>query len=200
MTCVLATVVSVSLRRFERSCSSACSAVGLHSCFQCSFLCCCKMCSNESPADLRAMLPRRFRAEYGCAGGLVPSSSVLAFLVDSADDMASLVAQYAPGDGHLGHVARALWTPVQSEATAACKRRSLVDPAWQRVLLARRLPQSETTARGLCETYCGCGRNPELAGAVASFFFGVPSNFLGLKMDSVVKLLTSRDFFIGGVS
>ena len=98
------------------------------------------------------MLPRRFRAEYGCTGGLVPSASVLAFLVDNADDMASLVAQYAPGDARASHVARALWTLVQCDATSACKRRSLVDPAWQRVLLAHRLPQSESTAPGLCDT------------------------------------------------
>ena len=49
-------------------------------------------------------------------------------------------------------MARALWTAVQCEATAACKRRSLVDPAWQRVLLARRVPRSEATAPGLCDT------------------------------------------------
>ena len=110
------------------------------------------MCGSESFAELWSMLPRRFRTEYGCAGGVVPSSNVLAFLVDSADDMASLVAQYVPGEAHLGHVARALWTAVQCEATAACKRRSLVDPAWQRVLLARRVPHSEATAPALCDT------------------------------------------------
>ena len=48
------------------------------------------MSSGEPAAELWAMLPRRFRAEYGSAGGLVPSACVLAFLVDSADDMASL--------------------------------------------------------------------------------------------------------------
>ena len=49
-------------------------------------------------------------------------------------------------------MARALWEQVQGDASATCKRRSLVDPAWQRVLLARRLPQSETTVPGLCDT------------------------------------------------
>ena len=98
------------------------------------------------------MLPRRFRAEYGSAGGLVPSACVITFLVDSADDMASLVTQYAPGDAHLSNVARALWEQVQGDASATCERRSLVDPAWQRVLLARRLPQSKTTIPGLCDT------------------------------------------------
>ena len=82
----------------------------------CAFFSAFDMCGSESPAELWAMLPRRFCTEYGCAGGVVPSSNVLAFLVDSADDMASLVAQHAPGEAHLGHVARALWTAVQCEA------------------------------------------------------------------------------------
>ena len=158
------------------------------------------MCSSETPAELWAMLPRRCRAEYGCAGGLVPSLSVLAFLVDSADDMGSLVAQYAPGDAHLGHVARSLWTAAQFETTAACKRRSLVDPAWQRVLLACRLPQSETTTPGLCDTLSWLRSQSGACRRSGKLLFGVPSNFLTLKMDSLVKLLTSRGFCVGGVS
>ena len=64
---------------------------------------------------------------------------------------------------------------MQREAIAACKRHGLVDPAWQRVLLARRLPQSETTARAGVTPYLSCGRNPGLVVAVAGFFFGVQS-------------------------
>ena len=154
-------------------------------CFRTAFLfsvlfsfCIAAMSSRKSAAELWAMLPRRFRAEYGSVSGSVPSACVLAFLVDSADDMASLVTQYAPGDAHLSNVARALWAQAQGEASAACKRRSLVDPAWQRVLLARR-------------------RNPGLVDAVASFFCGVPSSFPGLKTGSLAKLLTSSACFIG---
>ena len=113
----------------------------------CALVCAVEMCSSKSPAELCAMLPRSFRAEYRCSGGLVPSWSVLAFSVDCADDMASLVAQYAPRDAHLSHVAHASRTQVPYEAAG-----SLVDPAWQRVLLARRLPQPETTAPDLCDT------------------------------------------------
>ena len=152
LTCVIAPVVRASLCRVE--CLARGPAV-LSDCvlvFVLFSFCIAAMNSSKSAAELWATLPRRFRAEYGSASGLVPSACVLAFLVDSADDMASLVAQYAPGDAHLSNVARALWAQAQGEASAACKRRSLVDPAWQRVLLARRLPQSETTVPGLCDT------------------------------------------------
>ena len=38
------------------------------------------MCSSESPAEQWAVLPRRFRAEYSCAGGLVPIFECRRFL------------------------------------------------------------------------------------------------------------------------
>ena len=179
----------------------------MHECPQCFgtvflFLCAgfsiVAMSSGESAAELWAMLPRRFCAEYGSAGGLVPSACVLTFLVDSADDMASLVTQYAPGDAHLSNVARALSEQVQGDASATCKRRSLVDPAWQRVLLARRLPQSETTVPGLCDTLSWLRSKSGACRRRANFFCRAASNFPGLKTGSRVKLLTSSTCFIGG--
>ena len=158
------------------------------------------MCGSESFAELWAMLPCRFRTEYGCAGGVVPSSNVLAFLVDSPDDMASLVAQYAPGEAHLGHEARALWTAVQCEATAACKRRSLVDPAWQRVLLARRDPHSEATAPALCDTLSWLRSKSGACRRSGKLLLRSSKQLSQAEDGSLARLQTSRGSFIGDVS
>ena len=147
------------------------------------------------------MLPRRFRTEYGCAGGVVPSSNGVAFLVDSADDMASLVlvAQYA--------LERLTWAmrPVLCGLQCSAKLRPLASAValsirpgsgcfWlAEFLVLRRLPRAYVTP------HLGCGRSPGRVGAVASSFFEVPSNFHRLKTGSLARL-QRRDSFIGDVS
>ena len=136
------------------------------------------------------MLPRRFRTEYGCAGGVVPSSNGVAFLVDSADDMASLVlvAQYA--------LERLTWAmrPVLCGLQCSAKLRPLASAValsirpgsgcfWlAEFLVLRRLPRAYVTP------HLGCGRSPGRVGAVASSFFEVPSNFHRLKTGSLARL------------
>ena len=92
-----------------------------------------------SNQELWARLPRRFRAEFGRLGGELPCISVLGFLVDSQHDMCNLMSTYADNSG-AREAACTLWSRAQNLAASVCKRRARVDPAWQRVLLAKRSP------------------------------------------------------------
>ena len=74
-----------------------------------------------------------------------PCVSVLGFLVDSHHDMSNLMIQYSDNSG-AREVACTLWSRAQRLAANVCKRRARVDPAWQRVLLAKSSPLTSLAA------------------------------------------------------
>ena len=109
-------------------------------------------------------LPRRFRAEFGASGGALPEPEVLAHLVTHQEEAIRLIKQYGSQSTRAQAAFFLLWQRAQGPAARACKRRALIDPAWQRVLHARcRVPSpppQETTLSWLRRVSGACRRHP----------------------------------------
>ncbi len=109
--------------------------------------------STKTRDELWALPRRRFRAECRTAGGLRPGDEIVAFLVDSWQDADTLMATYCNrGTAMHGAAAHDFWRLHQltlPRAERVNKRQALLDPAWQRVLLARRSALSTTADAGL---------------------------------------------------
>ena len=108
---------------------------------------------SSADADLWALLPRKFRADFGSEGGQLPDVGLLAFLFADRHDLCAVMTDYVPGDRKLRTTAVRAFTALQQRALPGAqrrnKRRGRTDPAWQKVALARRLAPADGSAGAL---------------------------------------------------
>ena len=89
---------------------------------------------RDSDVDLWARLPRKFRADCGLPGGLLPGDEILGFLADSREDMGNIAAGFCT-QGSTSHTraVHILWelrNRALPRAQTLNNRRGRVDPAW----------------------------------------------------------------------
>ena len=105
---------------------------------------------SRSDEDLWGLLPRIFRLDYGRDAGQVPDAGLLAFLFARKEDLRDVMKKYCPGDGLV--TAIQAFMILQSRALPRAqrqnKRRGLVDPAWQKVALAKRMSSDSSSVSG----------------------------------------------------
>ena len=110
----------------------------------------------NSDADLWALLPRKFRSDYGKDGGQLPDDGLVAFLFADERDLSSVMAEYIPTNRKLRTTAiRALVTLLSHAMPRAQRqnqRRGRTDPAWQKVALAKKPSAGAVDSAGALDT------------------------------------------------
>ena len=107
---------------------------------------------SSADADLWALLPRKFRADFGSEGGQLPDVGLLVFLFADRHDLCAVMTDYVPRDRKLRTTAVRAFTALQQRALPSAQRRNRrgrTDPAWQKVALARRLAPADDSAGAL---------------------------------------------------